>query len=489
MSFSAGTITELSKKMESLGVSEGGSNRPDAAAESPDLNEIKVIAQAKKHIELEESSRIDVFVEVEKKAYDIEQKIDTTHSTCNSLLENDLIQGAFHSALSKEEQNLIAACAKEMEARAALNSFKTRKQIQDPAHYPQDQLLHFSLLILFIAIETAVNSFFYQGATGLLGGAVVALSVSVVNMSIAASLGSMYRYVNLPETKEKITGYFGLILFILLAIVLNLIFSTFRVQYEILQTVVLQENLPEPTTAMLVTAFKTAVADAFRVFIFEFPDVDVMSFILFFIGFMCSIVAFWKGYTHDDKHPHYGKMDRIHKDAESQFKEAKSKAFDIAIETVHKISDEIEVSRDALISAQRNTGALKAQIQGAQASYEGNIRKIQSELELVIEAYRGANKATRATSAPQYFSEKPNVVPNKGMEKHDFLIEKINILSEKSKNISDEKVSLLNNKLNEVRSKINQLVQAEFQKFLSEIVEKATITLRANGQVQFTGTK
>ena len=487
MAFSSGTISNSCKKMERLGVSEGGANRPDAAAESPDLNEVKVIVQAKQCIEIEESIRTDAFVDVEKKIRDIDQKIEAIHSSCNSILEHDLLEGAFETALSKEEQSLISTCSKELEARAALNSFKTRNQISEPAHYPQDQLFHFSLLILFIAIETAINAFFYQGSSGLLGGAVVALSVSVVNMGIAASLGSMYRYANLPDTKEQVTGYSGLVGFIILAVVLNLIFSTFRVQYELLQTQVLQDNLPEPTTAMLVTAFKTAVADAFRVFIFEFPDVDVMSFILFFVGVLCSIIAFWKGYTHDDKHPHYGKIDRIHKAAEKKFSEAKKRAFDIAVATVHNVSEQIESSRDALISAQRNTGALKAQVQGAQASYDGNIRKIQGELELVIETYRGANKATRATSAPTYFSIKPNVIPEENNGKTECLIMEIEKLSLKAKNFSEDKVSLLNDKLHEVRSKINQLVQSEFQKYLSVIVDKATVALRANGQVQLVG--
>ena len=142
-----------------------------------------------------------------------------------------LLEGAFQSALSKEENALVVACAKEMESHAALNSFKTRNQISDPAHYPADQLFHFSLLIMFVAIETIINAFFYQGSSGLLGGAVVALSISAVNMSLAAALGCLYRYVNLPKTREKITGYSGIIFFVILALVLNLIFSTFRVQY------------------------------------------------------------------------------------------------------------------------------------------------------------------------------------------------------------------------------------------------------------------
>ena len=165
-----------------------------------------------------------------------------------------MLEGAFQSALSKEEYTLIGNCSKELEARSALNRYRTINQIHDPAHYPKDQLLHLSFLILFVVIETVFNAAFYEGASGLIGGAVVALSVSVANMFIAAGLGWTYRYVNLPFTKDKATGYAGLIAFIVLAFVLNLIFATFRVQYELLQAELLQNNLASATPAMLINA-------------------------------------------------------------------------------------------------------------------------------------------------------------------------------------------------------------------------------------------
>ena len=483
MRYTAGTISEMCKKMEALGVAEGGSLRPDTAAVAPDLNEIKVITKAKQCVSAEDSALTDAFVDAEKKIRDIDQKVEVIEASCNAILDHELLDGAYKSALSKDENKLVAACAKELESKAALNSFKTRNEISDPARYPSDQLFHFSLLILFVAIETAVNAFFYQGSSGLLGGAVVALAVAFVNMGIAAALGSMYRYTNLKDTKDKITGYSGLIAFIILAVVLNLIFSTFRVQYELVQAQVLQDNLPEPTTAMLVIAFKTAVADAFKVFVLEFPDIDVMSFILFFVGILCSIIAFWKGYTHDDKHPHYGEMDRDHKKAESEFQRVKQAAFDSAVAKVHEVADEVEASRNELVAAQRNSNALKAQIQGAQATYDGNVRKIQGELNLVLEAYRGANKATRTTNAPKYFDDLPSLASVDDGKKLIELINEVEKLTEKAKGIADSKVSELSNKLHGIRSKINQLVQAEFQKYMNEIVDKATVALRSNGQV------
>ena len=66
MTYTSGKISELRKKMESLGVKEGGALRPDASSNSPDLNEITVILEAKQFVEVEESIRTDAFLEAKK---------------------------------------------------------------------------------------------------------------------------------------------------------------------------------------------------------------------------------------------------------------------------------------------------------------------------------------------------------------------------------------------------------------------------------------
>ena len=101
MAFKQGSITDQCKKMETLGVTEGGSLRPSSDAESPDLHEIKVIRQAKQFVESEESDRTDAFVDAEKKISDMDQKIDVIDASCDSILSHDLLDGAFQSALSK----------------------------------------------------------------------------------------------------------------------------------------------------------------------------------------------------------------------------------------------------------------------------------------------------------------------------------------------------------------------------------------------------
>lgn len=483
MPYTPGTLSKHCESMERLGISEGGINKPDSASDSPDLNEVKLIVQAKQFVEVEISEKTDSFVDAEKKLRDIDQSVEVVEARCRAMIDHDLRQSSFHSALVENEQRLVKACADSLESKAALNAFKKKNGIDEPAQYPADMLYHFSLLILFVALETAVNAFFYQGASGLLGGAIVAFAVSAINMGIAALLGATCRYKNLLDPRSKYIGYGSIVVFIVLAIVLNLIFSTFRIQYELLQAEVLERGLDDATPAMLIIAFKQAVLEAFGVFALSFPNIDVMSFILFFVGILCSLFAFWKGYKHDDKFPGHGEMDRIYKKNENEFSALKQDSYDKAVNQVNKELLAFEEAKNSLISSHRTAGALKAKVQGAQATFEGNVRKIQGELNLVLEAYRGANKAVRTTAAPSYFAETPNVVPDDDAKRLSSLIKNIEDVLEKSKNISDEIVPKLSSKSHEFREKINYLTQEPFQTFMNEIVKKATDHLKSHGQV------
>jgi hypothetical protein len=484
MAFVVGSISSLCKQMEKEGAAEGGSNRPDSNSSAPDLNEVKAITAAKQAVEAEKSSFSDSLVAAERQCSEIRQRIEALEAACSSHLGHDLVESAFRGSLAKHDHSLTSSCADEMETRAALNAFRAHNQIKDPARYPDDRFFHFSVLILFIAIETGVNAFFYEGSSGLLGGAFVAFAVSVINMGIAAILGALFRYSNLPKLKHKLVGYGALLGFVLAGFVLNLIFSTFRIQYQIVQLRVIDEGLHEPSTAMLVGALRTAVVDAFSVFQLNFPAIDFMSFTLFFVGFGCSVIAFWKGYTFDDRHPGHGDMDRRHKAAERAYDAAKKQAFDDAYACVCQMDEEVERLRNSIVSEQRNASALKAQAQSSRDSFASACATIQGELDLVIDAYRAANRATRATSPPQYFSEKPSVIPSDdGSERLAALITRIDEVSSLAKSLADSHASRLGERHLQIRQKINDLVEQEFQKQMEAVRVRAQNSISARGQI------
>jgi len=484
MGFTAGTISNTCKQMEKEGAAEGGTNRPDSNSVSPDLNEVRAITTAKQCIAAEEASFADALVGAERQSSEIAQRVEALEASCSSHLGHDLVESAFRSSLAKNEHDLVSSCAAEMEARAALNGFRSRNAIKDPAQYPEDRFFHFALLILFVAIETGVNAIFYEGSTGLLGGATVAFGVSVANMGIAALLGALFRYANLPELKHKLVGYGSLLAFILLGVLLNLIFATFRVQYQIMQVRIVDEGLPDASTPMLLAAFKTAVIDAGSVFLLNFPPIDFMSFIMLFIGLGCSIIAFWKGYTVDDKHPGYGDMDRAYKKAEKVFREAKDRSFAEAEIEVRKMADDIERLRDQIVSEQRNASALKAQAQSAHATFSSVVKTIQAELNLVIETYRAANRATRATSAPLHFATLPVVIPaDDGGPRCEALLERIEEAAVKAKALADSRAQLLGDRLVQIRQKINELIEQEFHKQIDAVRKRAESSIASRGQL------
>ena len=484
MAFVKGTIANLCKQMEKDGAAEGGANRPASNASDPDLKEVHVITTARQSVQAEEAEFEEAMLKSDREASEITQRIQSLEVACASHLGHNLVEGAFQSSLAKHGHTLEAACADEMDKRAALNYFKTKNEIKSPAQYPEDRLFHFSLLILFIALETGVNAFFYEGSAGLLGGAIVALAVSVINMGIAVVLGALFRYSNLPDVKNKILGYGSLVVFLFTGIVLNLIFSTFRIQYQLVQIRVIEEGLPEASTTMLVTALRTAVVDAFSVFHLNFPPIDFMSFTLFFVGFGCSVIAFWKGYTFDDKYPGHGDIDRAHKKSEKVYKEAKELAFSDAMNEVRKMEAEVETLRNQIVTEQRNASALKAQAKSALATLTSTVKTIQGELTLVLEAYRAANRANRATTPPPYFANIPNVLPDDdGTTKCEQVIAQIDVVEAEAKALADSRAKELGDRLNQIRQQINILAAQEFQKQMNDIQIRAQNSMSIRGQV------
>ena len=57
--------------------------------------------------------------------------------------------------------------------------------------------------------------------------------------------------------------------------------------------------------------FGLASAKALTVFVLDMHIADLTSFLLFGFGIFLSGLAFWKGYTYDDKYPEHGRLHRF----------------------------------------------------------------------------------------------------------------------------------------------------------------------------------
>ncbi len=445
--FFRGAIEKRLEEFKRKGVLQGGKNHPSPNSVSPDTNEAEIITDARGYINQEKNALLANLASIERHVNNYNNEINNLEASCKAAEGQHNLEGAFTALLASHRMELVSIQEEELSARADIDSFKHLHGIQRPAKYPEDSLHHFSLLVLFVAIETAINAFFYEAQSGgLLGGAVIALSVSVVNMGIAVFFGIFFRHVHLNDDKQKLIGYSSFVSFIALSIVLNLIFSTFRVQFGLIA------NPSDPL--QLRNGFLVAVREAIGVFLFQFPSIDFMSFILFFVGMGCCVAGFYKGYTIDDPCPGYGEKERRFKKAKNTYATKR----EVLLHEVTGVLDqkimEIEKLLTNVSDLQRKIAALKPEARNSHTNYGANIETIQNELELVLKAYRDSNSAVRTVPRPAYFADTVSVCP----ETDD-----------------PEKLSPIIRQIDEVSARANEM-QAAYRKSLNEVKQQMSQT-------------
>lgn len=404
-SYQSQILDEL-PRYEKLATQEGANNRPVPLATQPDRNEATLKFQAGKYCQTE-------YAEFCRKIPDTEVRLSKLHNATTQASEvcaaltgtpTATIQKA-KEYLVAEQHRLLPLKREASELEAQLRGFKASNDIHQNAYYPKDKLEHVSWIILCGAIETIVNAFFFQNEQGLLGGAVVALVISILNIGSAGIFGNFFRHVNHYERPQKVLGWTSCALFIVTTIFLNSVFSTYRSLYSL---------IPDPTNVQLGTAaFTEALASAMTIFWFHIPFVDILSFVLFFIGCLLGVFAFYKGYTIDDPYPGYGARDRRTK--------AAAAAYD----------DEIEILRSALREQQRalqiklvatqnifpqlttESTQLRSEITTIAQNFASSLMLISTQYLHVLKSYRGWNMATRAIDMPPptYFKNFPPLDP------------------------------------------------------------------------------
>lgn len=467
--FKSGLISRYSDNLYKLGTRLGGNNKPEAKKATLSLDETKIVTLAKKYIAAEESVYSKVVVDTEHRVSNLEQNILENEASCAAILGRPPDAQAFHHILAKHEHELVSACAIELRTHAELNAFVQTHELHRTANYPDDRLLHFAWLVVFVAIETGVNAFFYENASGsgLLGGAIVALGVSVVNMGAAVLFGGLSRYVNLEEEWGKGIGYVSAFSFAGIAILLNSIFCFFRDEMV---------DVSDDTDSLIMRRhFWTALKNTYYLITdFTLPSIGFETFLLFFIGIGCSIVAFYKGYTFDDPYPGYGYRDRKYKAATVDYKETQDNARSDVEENIRQYGEKIRELRDEILTAQRQAATLKPEVQKAQIVYAANIKEIQTELDLVIDAFRSANKAVRATPWPAYFEEKIQVRPNTdGVELITPLLEKIERLESIALDLGEKYSEPLGDLKHLLQQYGHAFLTDDFRQYLETIHQKA----------------
>ena len=201
-----------------------------------------------------------------------------------------------HSKQLRRLQADLAARTRE------LITFKKKHQLDRLAHYPESRTLRYGLLAILITVESVLNgSLIAIGhELGLLGGGAIALGLSLFNVGVGFICGfGTYRYLHYRATLAKIYSVVGVACYLLLIAVLNLAISHYR---EV--SMALQDN---PS----VEALRSLIDNPLSL-------KELESWMLFGMGVVFSLIAFFDGIHFDDPYPGYGKRDRLVRELEQE---------------------------------------------------------------------------------------------------------------------------------------------------------------------------
>ncbi|WP_151070221.1 hypothetical protein [Cupriavidus oxalaticus] len=457
----SGEILKTQKSYQTKGLKSGGKSLPATSAAPYDPNETQLIADAQRFALLEHSSYKQTESQKDRSLADMRNELSAVSANCGTLLDDETLTETATSSLEQERRALIDWRVKVLRREADLNAYKKLNGITEEADYPANKVAPFAWLVPMVAIETALNTVFYENANGLLGGAVVALGVSTLNIGFAFLTGCLFRYKNLQRPANKAIGYLSLVAAALIAIYCNALFAAFRSEYSLLED---PSDLKQGSEA-----FMTASAAAAKVFFLELPATDLQSFVLFFVGLGLSILAFWKGMHVDDKHPGYGRKARLLKEAHD--------AYDDIVERVTaKVKGELEQKRAGIAHAKTYIEKAQANLQQIKTALDVEYRKMQSTLTqvqrdfaLVLNAYRQSNVSVRTVSPPVYFAETPNLIESYAAEPDNNLTSVISDMEEEISVLKDAYVVRLTEKLRDITNEGRHILGKTVTAFLDEV--------------------
>jgi len=279
------------------------------------------------------------------------------------------------------------------------------------ASYPQSQFYHFAIVAALALVEwVSLAAFYAEGSDfGLLGGVLIAMTLSVVNISLAILAGSLLRYVNHRSTRRKALALTGVAFLYACFLLVTLAAAHYRVATnDIAQS---QPETSAPGTSQLPPQVATdfdqwrAAKLAWQRFArnpvgFE----DVFSWILVVLAVIFGIFASYKGYRIDDPYPGYGELDRELNARRIRYEATKAdycrridRVFDRILEEQAQLLSDVKANIEyyqQLVS--------RSDDQRRTFVHEG--AEIQDACNILLKRYRQTNARVRVSPAPYYFN-------------------------------------------------------------------------------------
>lgn len=359
--------------------------------------------------------------------HDARECLDALASTIEAS-SNQHDQQAIINPPNKDDESIKALAEDRDRTAAAYKRFQRENSLDRNAE-EDDRFTQLIWVAVIIILEGLANSFFFRnlGDTGMLGGFMTAGFISFVNVSMAFLGGVLgLRYLmnhNLPS--KQFLGMAWAAICFLACILIVILSASFRaeigqinIEEDIRTTNALQQNGGFCLGVQQGNETRDEMEDRL-IWIKGWNNImcqgqlhkvagSIESFLLLFVGLICMLLGFYKGYLYDDPYPGFGDVARHREKSEDKYNDAIERQR-------HAIESYWQRKADALSCAQENMDvALRAAKNYIQTLQDGldKLKKLPATLKQLarelLSQYRNENSHTRNTAAPKYFGTFPS---------------------------------------------------------------------------------
>jgi hypothetical protein len=305
--------------------------------------------------------------------------------------------------------------AKENEGRAAkhLRWFQQKHGLSHrSAAYPESQVYHFAIVAALAVVEwIALASFYAEGSDfGLLGGVVIAMALSIVNISLAILAGNLLRYVNHRSVRRRALALGGAGFLIGCFALVTLAAAHYRVATNDIAQAQPAVSAPggaalPPSVAGDFDQWRAARLAWQRFARNPLGFEDVYSWILVVLALVFGIFAAYKGYRVDDPYPGYGELDRELKHRRALYEAAKTEYCRLAD---HMFDRTLQEQAHLLAEVKSNVEyyqQLASRTEDQRRTFIRDVAELQDACNIVLKGYRQTNARVRASAPPAYFTD------------------------------------------------------------------------------------
>ena len=270
------------------------------------------------------------------------------------------------------------------------DEFRRRHRLRRTAHFASggNLTVKVGILLALFVFEVFLNAFFLAKGNelGYLGGAVEAFTFALVNVGVSFLIAvAGVRELNHRNLLRKLFGLIALLLYLALAVGLNLALAHYR---EV------SASLVSDAGREVVTRLQTR----------PLAIADVKSWLFFTLGLLCSLIAFADAFLIFDPYPGYAPLEKRRAAAHDAYIRQKNDLIarlleirDDAIEILEEANRDLSIRRsehDAILEGR----ARLARLFGAHQTH------LERAANALLAAYRETNKRARKAPPPARFA-------------------------------------------------------------------------------------